>query len=229
MKKRSKRYSADAQKAGDELLPLADAVKKVKTFGSTKFDQTVECVMHLGIDAKQADQMIRGAISLPNGIGKARKVIAFCEDSDADAAKAAGAIEAGCDDLIKKVSDGWMDFDVAIASPKVMGKAGKLGRVLGPQGKMPSPKNGTVTPDVVTAVKEFAAGKVEFRNDSGGNIHAVIGKLSFDEGKLQENAQAFMDHIKRLKPQALKGTYIKKICLTATMSPSVLVDLSVAL
>ncbi|MDH4201822.1 MAG: 50S ribosomal protein L1 [Phycisphaerae bacterium] len=229
MKKRSKRYSADAQKAGDELLPLADAVKKVKTFGSTKFDQTVECVMHLGIDAKQADQMIRGAISLPNGIGKARKVIAFCEDSDADAAKAAGAIEAGCDDLIKKVSDGWMDFDVAIASPKVMGKAGKLGRVLGPQGKMPSPKNGTVTPDVVTAVKEFAAGKVEFRNDSGGNIHAVVGKLSFDEGKLQENAQAFIDHIKRLKPQSLKGTYIKKICLTATMSPSVLVDLSVAL
>ncbi|MHC4881164.1 MAG: 50S ribosomal protein L1 [Planctomycetota bacterium] len=229
MKKRSKRYSADAQKAGDELLPLADAVKKVKTFGSTKFDQTVECVMHLGIDAKQADQMIRGAISLPNGIGKARKVIAFCEDSDADAAKAAGAIEAGCDDLIKKVSDGWMDFDVAIASPKVMGKAGKLGRVLGPQGKMPSPKNGTVTADVVTAVKEFAAGKVEFRNDSGGNIHAVVGKLSFDEGKLQENAQAFIDHIKRLKPQALKGTYIKKICLTATMSPSVLVDLSVAL
>jgi len=229
MKKRSKRYNADAQKASQELLLLPEAVKKVKTYGSTKFDQTVECVMHLGIDAKQADQMIRGAISLPNGIGKARKVIAFCEDSDADAAKAAGAIEAGCDDLIKKVSDGWLDFDVAIASPKVMGKAGKLGRVLGPQGKMPSPKNGTVTPDVVTAVKEFAAGKVEFRNDSGGNIHGVIGKLSFDEGKLQENAQAFIDHIKRLKPQAMKGTYIKKICLTATMSPSVLVDLSVAL
>jgi large subunit ribosomal protein L1 len=229
MKKRSKRYSADAKKASEELLLLADAVKKVKTFGTTKFDQTIECVMHLGIDAKQADQMIRGAISLPNGIGKARKVIAFCEDSDADAAKAAGAIEAGCDDLIKKVSDGWLDFDVAIASPKVMGKAGKLGRVLGPQGKMPSPKNGTVTADVVTAVKEFAAGKVEFRNDSGGNIHGVIGKLSFDEGKLQENAQAFIDHIKRLKPQAMKGTYIKKICLTATMSPSVLVDLSVAL
>lgn len=229
MKKRSKRYNADAQKASEELLPLADAVKKVKTFGSTKFDQTVECVMHLGIDSKQADQMIRGAISLPNGIGKARKVIAFCEDSEADAAKAAGAIEAGCDDLIKKVADGWLDFDVAIASPKVMGKAGKLGRVLGPQGKMPSPKNGTVTADVTTAVKEFAAGKVEFRNDSGGNIHAVVGKLSFDEGKLQENAQAFIDHIKRLKPQAMKGTYIKKICLTATMSPSVLVDLSVAL
>ena len=229
MKKRSKRYTADAQKASDEMLPLTDAVKKVKTFGSTKFDQTVECVMHLGIDPKQADQMIRGAISLPNGIGKARKVIAFCEDSEADAAKAAGAIEAGCDDLIKKVSDGWLDFDVAIASPKVMGKAGKLGRVLGPQGKMPSPKNGTVTADVVTAVKEFAAGKVEFRNDAGGNIHASIGKLSFDEDKLRENAQAFIEHIKRLKPQAMKGAYIKKICLTATMSPSVLVDLSIAL
>ena len=229
MKKRSKRYTADAAKASQELLPLADAVKKVKTYGSTKFDQSVECVMHLGIDSKQADQMIRGAISLPHGIGKSRKVIAFCEDSEADAAKAAGAIEAGCDDLIKKVSDGWLDFDVAIASPKVMGKAGKLGRVLGPQGKMPSPKNGTVTADVITAVKEFAAGKVEFRNDSGGNIHGVVGKLSFDEGKLQENAQAFIDHIKRMKPQAMKGTYIIKICLTATMSPSVLVDLSVAM
>lgn len=225
--KRSKRYKADAQTASDELLPLADAVKKVKTFGSTKFDQTVECIMHLGIDPKQADQMIRGAISLPNGIGKSRRVIAFCEDSDADAAKAAGAVEAGCDELIEKVSGGWMDFDVAIASPKVMGKAGKLGRILGPQGKMPSPKNGTVTMDVVTAVKEFASGKVEFRNDSGGNIHAVIGKLSFDDGKLQENAQAFIEHIKKMKPSAMKGTYVKKICLTATMSPSVLVDLSI--
>jgi len=228
MKKRSKRYSADAQKASMELLTLADAVQKVKTFGSTKFDQTVECVMHLGIDPKQADQMIRGAISLPNGIGKARKVIAFCDDSDADAAKAAGAIEAGSDELVEKVTGGWMDFDVAIASPKVMGKVGKLGRVLGPQGKMPSPKNGTVTPDVVTAVKEFAAGKVEFRNDAGGNIHAVVGKLSFDPAKLAENTQAFIDHIKKMKPQSLKGAYVKKICLTATMSPSVQVDLSVA-
>ncbi|MEN8127368.1 MAG: 50S ribosomal protein L1 [Planctomycetota bacterium] len=228
MRKRSKRYSADAQNASAESLPLADAVKKVKTFGSTKFDQTIECVMHLGIDPKQADQMIRGAISLPNGIGKARKVIAFCEDSEAEAAKAAGAIEAGCDELVKKVSDGWLDFDVAIASPKVMSKAGKLGRVLGPQGKMPSPKNGTVTPDVVTAVKEFAAGKVEFRNDAGGNVHAVVGKLSFADGKLTENAQAFIDHIKKMKPHAMKGTYVKKICLTATMSPSVLVDLSIA-
>ncbi|OQY07956.1 MAG: 50S ribosomal protein L1 [Planctomycetales bacterium 4572_13] len=228
MRKRSKRYGADAEKASVEVLSLADAIKKVKTFGSTKFDQTVECVMHLGVDPKQADQMIRGAISLPNGIGKARKVIAFCEDSDAEAAKAAGAIEAGCDDLIKKVADGWMDFDVAIAAPKVMGKAGKLGRVLGPQGKMPSPKNGTVTPNVAEAVKEFAAGKVEFRNDSGGNIHAVVGKISFEADKLEGNAKAFIGHIAKMRPQALKGIYVKKICLTATMSPSVLVDVSVA-
>jgi large subunit ribosomal protein L1 len=228
MKKRSKRYNGDVQKAVKEMLPLADAVKKVKSFGSTKFDQSVECVMHLGIDPKQADQMIRGAISLPNGIGKARTVIAFCEDSEADAAKAAGAVEAGCDALIEKVAGGWLDFDVAIASPKVMGKAGKLGRVLGPQGKMPSPKNGTVTMNVIQAVKDFAAGKVEFRNDSGGNIHAVVGKLSFDDTKLEENIAAFIDHIKKLKPSAMKGTYIKKVCISATMSPSVLLDVSAA-
>ena len=228
MKKRSRRYNGDVQKAVTEPVSLSDAVKKVKSFGSTKFDQSVECVMHLGIDPKQADQMVRGSISLPHGIGKARKVIAFCEDSDADAAKAAGAIEAGCDELIKKVADGWMDFDVAIASPKVMGKAGKLGRVLGPQGKMPSPKNGTVTADVIQAVKDFAAGKVEFRNDAGGNIHAVVGKLSFDETKLEENVQAFIDHIKKANPSALKGVYIKKICISATMSPGVILDVTAA-
>ena len=228
MKQRSKRYNSEAQKADKKAMPLPDAVKKVKSFSSTKFDQSVECVMHLGIDPKQADQMIRGAISLPHGIGKARKVIAFCEDSDAAAAKAAGAIEAGCDELIEKVSGGWLDFDVAIASPKVMGKAGKLGRVLGPQGKMPSPKNGTVTADVIQAVKDFAAGKVEFRNDSGGNIHAVVGKLSFDEVKLQDNIQAFIEQIKKMKPNAMKGVYIKKVCISATMSPSVILDVSAA-
>jgi large subunit ribosomal protein L1 len=228
MKKRSKRYQAEAQKAAPAPLMLPEAVKKIKTFGSTKFDQTVNCVLHLGIDSKQAEQMVRGAISLPHGIGKARRVIAFCEDSDMDAAKAAGAVEAGCDDLIAKVAAGWMDFDVAVASPKVMGKAGKLGRVLGPQGKMPSPKNGTVTADVVTAVREFTAGKVEFRNDTGGNVHGVVGKISFDESRLLENVQAFIDHIKKIKPQTTKGTYIKKICLSATMSPSVEIDLSVA-
>lgn len=221
MRKRSKRYQNEAKKAVQTPLPLAEAVKKLKTFASTKFDQSVEIAMHLGIDTKQAEQAVRGAVSLPHGIGKARRVIAFCEESDVAAAKAAGAVEAGADDLIAKVMDGWTDFDMAIASPKVMGKVGKLGRVLGPQGKMPSPKNGTVTPDVVQAVKEFTAGKVEFRNDAGGNVHAVVGKLSFDEAKLAENIDVFINHIKRLRPTSMKGTYIKKVCLSATMSPSV--------
>ncbi len=226
MSKRSKRYQSESEKVDGTASGLPEAVKKIKSLGSTKFDQTVECVMHLGIDPKQADQMIRGALSLPNGIGKARKVIAFCEDGDIEAAKAAGAIEAGNDDLVQKIQDGWMDFDVAIAAPKVMGKAGKLGRILGPQGKMPSPKNGTVTPNVAEAVKEFAAGKVEFRNDAGGNIHAVVGKLSFDEDKLAENIEAFLTHIKRLKPAAAKGTFIKKVCISATMSPAIVLDYS---
>ena len=224
MAKRSKRYKSDSEKVDTTASGLSEAVKKIKSLGSTKFDQTVECVMHLGIDPKQADQMIRGALSLPNGIGKARKVIAFCEDTEIEAAKAAGAIEAGNDELVQKIQDGWMDFDVAIAAPKVMGKAGKLGRILGPQGKMPSPKNGTVTPNVADAVKDFAAGKVEYRNDSGGNIHAVVGKLSFDEDKLAENIEAFLTHIKKLKPTSAKGTYIKKVCISATMSPSVVLD-----
>jgi len=226
MKKRSKRYTNDAKKAVEEPQSLEQAVKKLKSFASTKFDQTVNIAMFLGIDTKQADQAIRGAISLPQGIGKARKVIAFCEESDAEAAKAAGATDAGVDALVKKIMDGWTDFDVAIASPKIMGKVGKLGKVLGPQGKMPSPKNGTVTADVVTAIKEFAAGKVEFRNDTGGNVHAVVGKLSFDEGKLAENIAAFIDHIKRMKPSSVKGAYIKKISLSATMSPGVQLDIS---
>ncbi len=224
MAERSKRYRSESGKVDGTPLGLPEAVKKIKSLGSTKFDQSVECVMHLGIDPKQADQMIRGAISLPNGIGKARKVIAFCEDGDIEAAKAAGAIEAGNDELVQKIQDGWMDFDVAIAAPKVMGKAGKLGRILGPQGKMPSPKNGTVTPKVAEAVKEFAAGKVEFRNDSGGNIHAVVGKLSFNEDKLSENIEAFLSHIKRMKPTSAKGTYIKKVCISATMSPAIVLD-----
>jgi len=151
-------------------------------------------------------------------------VIAFCDDSDAADAKAAGAIEAGCDDLIEKVQGGWMDFDVAVASPKVMGKVGKLGRVLGPQGKMPSPKNGTISPEVVKAVGEFAAGKLEYRNDAGGNVHVVVGKISFADDKLKDNIESFISHIQKIRPAAVKGTYVKKIALSATMSPSVLVD-----
>ncbi len=221
---KSKRYKKESQQLSKEPVSLAEAVEKVKSFKSVKFDQSVECVLHLGINPKQADQLVRGSISLPHGIGKQKKVIAFCEDSDIEAVQAAGAIEVGCDELIKKVSDGWMDFDVAIASPKVMSRVGKLGRVLGPQGKMPSPKNGTVTADVANAVAEFAAGKVEFRNDAGGNIHIVVGKQSFETEKLIGNIEAFLSHIKKVKPVAAKGTYIKKMCISATMSPGITVS-----
>ena len=223
MQIRSKRYKQDSQQLGKEVLSLTEAIEKIKSFKPLKFDQSIELVVQLGIDPKQADQLVRGSISLPNGIGKQKKVIAFCEDSDIEAARNAGAVEAGCDNLIKKVTDGWMDFDVAIASPKVMGKVGKLGRVLGPQGKMPSPKNGTIAMDVATAVAEFSAGKVEFKNDTGGNVHVIIGKQSFETKKLVENCEAFVSNIKKNKPGGAKGTYIKKMCISATMSPGITV------
>jgi large subunit ribosomal protein L1 len=218
-----KRYRKEMEQVSDEPISLAEAVNKIKSFNSVKFDQTVECVLVLGIDTKQSDQLIRGSLSLPYGIGKQKRVIAFCEDKDVEAAKTAGAIEAGCDELIKKVTDGWLDFDVAVSSPKVMGKVGKLGRVLGPQGKMPSPKNGSVTADVAKAVAEFTAGKVEFKNDSGGNVHVVVGKQSFDAEKLIANIDALLSHIRKIKPASTKGTYIKKMCISATMSPGVTV------
>lgn len=205
-------------------MSLTEAVEKVKSFNAVKFDQSIECVFHLGIDPKQADQLVRGSISLPHGIGKQKRVIAFCEETDIEAAKKAGAIEAGCDELVKKVSDGWMDFDVAVASPKVMSKVGKLGRILGPQGKMPSPKNGTVTTDIATGVAEFTAGKVEFKNDTGGNVHVVVGKQNFEAEKLVGNIEALISHIKKIKPASAKGTYIEKMYLSATMSPSITVD-----
>jgi len=224
MQLRSKRYKNESQTASKEPMNLPEAVEKVKSFKSVKFDQSIECVLHLGIDTKLAEQLVRGSISLPHGIGKQKRVIAFCDDTDAEAAKKAGAVEAGADDLIKKVTDGWLDFDVAIASPKVMGKVGKLGKVLGPQGKMPSPKNGTVTNDVATAVSEFTAGKIEFRNDTGGNVHVVVGKQSFEAKKLVDNIEAVVSYIKKIKPASSKGTYIKKMCISATMSPGVLVN-----
>jgi len=175
MRTMSKRYKKEIEQKPEGPVSLEQAVDKIKSFKSVKFDQTVECVLVLGIDTKQTDQLVRGSLSLPHGVGKQKKVIAFCDDSLVEAAKKAGAIEAGSDELGKKITDGWMDFDVAIASPKVMGKVGKLGRVLRPQGKMPSPKNGTVRDDVATAVAEFTAGKIEFRNDAGGNVHVVVG------------------------------------------------------
>lgn len=240
MPERSATYKARAEKrgGGDIKYPVAEAIEVLKSMaqvapaksykGARKrkgFDQTVELVMHLGIDPKQADQMIRGSVSLPKGIGASKRVIAFCPDEMADSAKEAGAVDAGGDELIKKVSDGWMDFDVAVAHPQVMGKVGKLGRVLGPQGKMPSPKSGTVTPDVLTAVREYSAGKLEYRNDAGGNIHAVVGKISFPTEDLKVNVEAFIDHIRKVKPTAAKGQYIRKVSLSATMTPSVQIDL----
>jgi len=217
-----KRRRADLEGHDVETqFPLAEAVSKVRNFKKTKFDQTIELCIHLGIDAKQADQLVRGSIALPHGIGKTKRVVAFCSGEKVAAAVEAGAIEAGGDELVKKIEDGWMEFDVAIASPDMMRVVSRLGKTLGPRGLMPSPKSGTVTPKVAEAVKEYAAGKVEFRNDSGGNIHGIIGKQSFDEQKLVENAQSFMDMIERLKPSSTKGQYIKKITLSGTMTPGV--------
>ena len=223
MRCRSKRYKKLAENISKEPMSLTEAIKKIKSFASTRFDQSVELVVQLGIDPKQADQMVRGAVTLPYGIGRTKSVIAFCEDADIQAVKQAGATEAGCDELIKKITGGWMDFDVAVASPKVMGKVGKLGRILGPQGKMPTPKKGTVTADLAKAVLEFAAGKVEFRNDAGGNVHIVVGRQSFDEEKLLGNIEAFLSHLKKIKPAAARGTYLKKVSLCAAMTPSVTV------
>jgi large subunit ribosomal protein L1 len=171
------------------------------------------------------EQNLRGSLSLPHGIGATKKVIAFCEGDDVAKAKAAGAIEAGGDDLVAKVQGGWMDFDVAVATPAMMRSVSKLGRVLGPQGKMPSPKAGTVAADIATTVKEYVAGKIEYRNDAGSNIHVPVGKVSFDAAHLAENIEAFVTHVRRIRPSSAKGTYIRKACLTATMSPSVLVDI----
>ena len=221
---RGKRYQESAKLVPAGLVSLEQAITAIKSFKKTKFDETINLVVHLGIDAKQADQMIRGSVSLPKGIGKTKKVIAFVQGNNIDAAKAAGAIEAGADELIKKVSDGWTDFDVAVATPDLMSKVSRLGKVLGPQGKMPSPKAGTVTTDVTTAVREYTAGKVEFRNDSGGNVHVGIGKLSFNDADLIANARAMLDTLKRLKPVTAKGVYFKKVTLHASMSPGVLID-----
>jgi len=221
-----KRYRADLE--GLELekaLPLADAVAQLKKFKKAKFDQTVEIVMHLGIDPKQADQLVRGSVALPHGIGKAKRVIAFCRDDQVELATKAGALEAGGEALVAKVTGGWLDFDVAIATPDMMRLVSRLGKVLGPKGLMPSPKSGTVTPDLEKAVREYAAGKVEFRNDTGGNVHAIVGKQSFDAKQLTDNAQAFIDTIQKLKPATAKGQYVKKVSLSLTMSPGVMVAL----
>jgi large subunit ribosomal protein L1 len=227
MPKIAKRMTAMLKKVPTEekALPLNEAVAVLKTFNTTKFDQTVEIVMRLGIDPKQADQLVRNSIVLPNGIGKSLRVLVFAKGDKADEAKAAGADEIGGPELAEKIKGGWTEFDVCIAAPDMMGVVGPLGKVLGPRGLMPSPRAGTVTPDVGKVVKEYKAGKVEFRNDAGGNIHAVVGKMSFDAQKLVENISAFINFVMGLKPAAVRGQYLKGIAISATMSPSVWVQI----
>ncbi|MBI1248214.1 50S ribosomal protein L1 [bacterium] len=225
MAKQSKRYRALVEKVPAEPLTLKDAIVLLKSFDTTKFNQTVEIAMRLGIDPKQADQLVRGALVLPHGIGKVQRVIVFAKGDNVATATEAGADEVGAEELAKKIKGGWLDFDVCIATPDMMGLVGPLGRVLGPRGLMPSPRAGTVTPDVARVVKEYKAGKVEFRNDATGIVHAVVGRLGFEADKLQDNIQAFIDHINGLKPQAAKGTYLRSVNLSATMSPGVQVAL----
>lgn len=202
-------------------LPIAEAVDTLKKFDGTKFVQSVEIAMRLGVDHTQADQIVRGSIVLPHGIGKVQRVIVFAKGPAADAAREAGADEVGDDELAKKVLGGWTDFDVCIATPDMMKVVGPLGRVLGPRGLMPSPRAGTVTPDVAKTISEYKAGKVEFRNDKGGNVHAIVGKIDFEAEKLVENIQAFVNTILSLKPSSAKGTYVKSAHISGTMSPSV--------
>jgi len=224
MHKVSKRMRAMREKAkSTEPLPLASAVEKLKQFDTTKFDQSVEVAIRLGIDPKQADQIVRGSIVLPHGIGRTQRVVVFAKGDKAAEATEAGADEVGAEELAEKIKGGWTDFDACIASPDMMKLVGPLGRVLGPRGLMPSPRAGTVTPEVGKTVREYKAGKVEFRNDNGGIVHAVVGKLSFEPEKLAENVEAFIEQIRNMKPAASKGTYIRSVAISATMSPGVFV------
>src|SRR3954466_7328140 len=219
---RSKRYKKAAEKAVTAPVAVDQAVDAVKAFPPTKFDQSVELIFSLGIDPKQADQAIRSSVSLPHGIGKSKRVIAFCPDHLAEQAKAAGAIKAGGQALVQEIEkENFTDFDVAIATPDMMRFVGRLGKVLGPKGLMPSPKAGTVTNDVGTAIKEYAAGKVEFRNDTGGNIHSVVGKVSFNKQDLADNINAMINHLRKMKPATSKGAYFKKAIIKGTMTPAV--------
>lgn len=219
---RSKRYKKSAEKAVHEPVDVEKAIDVLKGFPPTKFDQSVELIFSLGIDPKQADQAIRSSVSLPHGIGKAKRVVAFCPDHLTTSALNAGAIRAGGQELVADIEkNNFTDFDVAISTPDMMRFVGRLGKVLGPKGLMPSPKAGTVTADIGNAVREYAAGKVEFRNDSGGNVHCVVGKVSFDKPKLLENINTMIATIRKMKPQTSKGAYMKKVVLKGTMTPAV--------
>jgi large subunit ribosomal protein L1 len=207
----------------ETALPIPEAVAVLKSFPPTKFDQTVEIHMRLGIDPKQADQIIRGSLVLPHGIGKSKRVVVFAKGALADDARAAGAEEVGADDLAKRIKEGWTDFDVCIAAPDMMGLVGPLGKVLGPRGLMPSPRAGTVTADISKTVKEYKAGKVEFRNDPTGIVHAVVGKASFDSAQLADNIRAFIDFVLAMQPASVRGQFVKSISICATMTPGVMV------
>ncbi|MGL4594500.1 MAG: 50S ribosomal protein L1 [Thermoguttaceae bacterium] len=222
MAKQSKRYRASAKKiTSKDPLPLQDAVALIKGFDNLKFNQTVEIAIRLGIDPKQADQLVRGSIVLPHGIGKSLRVLVLAKGDKAAEATEAGADFVGEADMVTKIKEGWTDFDVCIATPDMMGLVGPLGKVLGPRGLMPSPRAGTVTMDVSKTIKEYKAGKVEFRNDKAGIVHAVVGKIKFDAAQLVDNISAFIQYVHNLKPAAVKGVYVKSVTLSATMSPGV--------
>lgn len=225
MSKRSKRYLESKKIVDSEKkYELKEAVKLLKSFKLAKFDESVEVAMKLGIDPKQSDQLVRGSVSLPKGIGRSLKVIVFATGEKATIAKKAGADEVGAEELVKKVEGGWTDFDVAIAASDMMRLVGKLGRVLGPQGKMPSPKSGTVTDDIETAVKEFKAGKLEYRTDAGGNVHSIVGKVSFSDKDLEDNINAFVNHIVNSRPASAKGVFVEKVSVSSTMSPGIMLE-----
>jgi large subunit ribosomal protein L1 len=222
---RSKTYRAAAETFDkNELYAPLTAIRIAKTASKKKFDETVDVVMRLGVDPRKADQMVRGTVNLPHGTGKTARVLVFAVGDKAEAAREAGADIVGGDDLIEKVGGGWLDFDAVVATPDLMGKVGRLGRVLGPRGLMPNPKTGTVTPDVAKAVSDIKGGKIEFRVDRHANLHFIIGKASFSTQQLAENYYAAMEEIVRLKPSAAKGRYLRKITVSTTMGPGIPLD-----
>lgn len=219
---RSRRYQKAAAKVDrNRRYALVEGLSLIKSLAGPKFDETVDVAVRIGIDAKKTDQLVRGSVSLPKGTGKSVKIAVFAEGERAKDALAAGADFVGSADLAEKIEKGWTDFDMTIASPDMMKYVGKLGKVLGPQGKMPSPKAGTVTPNVAAAVKEFKAGKIEFRTDAGANVHAAIGKKSFGAEDLATNLTAFLDHLRTLRPAQAKGDFIKKVVVSTSMGPGV--------
>jgi large subunit ribosomal protein L1 len=222
---RSKNYRAASESFDkDTVYSPVEAIKLAKAGSKKKFDETLDVAMRLGVDPRKADQMVRGTVNLPHGTGKTARVLVFANAAKAEEARAAGADFVGGDEMIEKVAGGWLDFDAAVATPDMMGKVGRLGKVLGPRGLMPNPKTGTVTMDVAKAVTDIKGGKIEFRVDRHANLHFIIGKTSFDERQLAENYAAALEEILRLKPASSKGRYIRKITVSTTMGPGIQVD-----